>query len=129
MTTPSICSVQAYQDTDFQKMSTDLSCCLHSAGDISILDLHQVLFVLAPSGGEGADAAIDCVGGQLIGDIVSAVRPGGAVMSFGSLAGQNEKLQVWCSCVQHVCGASGNRSCHGGSDQQRQSVSAAVLVA
>jgi hypothetical protein len=75
------------------------------------------------SGGEGADAAIDCVGGQLIGDIVSALRPGGAIMSFGSLAGQNEKLQVgrcspWGSQLCHlrlwapqtVCGLTPDRS-------------------
>lgn len=63
-----------------------------------------------PPGGEGADAAIDCVGGQLVGDIVSAVRPGGSVMSFGSLAGQNEKLQVstfvwnWAEAIDDVPG-------------------------
>ena len=80
-------------------------CCLLSS--ISSTDIKLVCsvygFVCISSGGEGADAAIDCVGGQLIGDVVSAVRPGGAVMSFGSLAGQNEKLQVWHFCLQNVC--------------------------
>lgn len=46
------------------------------------------------TGGEGADAAIDCVGGETIGQIISALRPGGRILSFGSLSGANVKMQV-----------------------------------
>ncbi len=45
-------------------------------------------------GGEGAEAAIDCVGGDALEAVVAALRPGGTVWVYGSLSGAHAKLKV-----------------------------------
>ena len=46
------------------------------------------------TGGKGAYGAIDCVAGDLTGQMLAAVRPGGQILVYGAMAGFSTTLNV-----------------------------------
>jgi NADPH:quinone reductase-like Zn-dependent oxidoreductase len=47
--------------------------------------------ILEATGGAGASAALDAVGGEVLADVTAALSPGGRVITYGNLSGQRSR--------------------------------------